>query len=216
MVEAKRPETLTSGMMTVLPREMASAANLLVHPLTALAAASAANIGFASHALGLWMGAMTGMTQASQRMFAPPANKAETAQPVEKPRSPATKASKAARTLIDDVQSTALEIAGGSAKQAAAPAKSGSAQSVELLPEDFRQPKSMTKPKKVDDLKAISGIGPKLETVLNGLGVWTFAQIAGWTKQEIAWVEDYLSFKGRISRDDWIGQAAKLSGKKKR
>lgn len=216
MVEAKRPETLTSGMMTVLPREMASAANLLVHPLTALAAASAANIGLASHAFGIWMGAMTGMAQASQCMFAPPANKAETAPPVEKPRSPATKASKAARTLIDDVQSTALEIAGGSAKQAAAPAKSGSAQSVELLPEDFRQPKSMTKPKKVDDLKAISGIGPKLETVLNGLGVWTFAQIAGWTKQEIAWVEDYLSFKGRISRDDWIGQAAKLSGKKKR
>ena len=54
-------------MMTVLPREMASAANLLVHPLTALAAASAANIGLASQTFGLWMGAMTGMAQASQR-----------------------------------------------------------------------------------------------------------------------------------------------------
>ena len=81
-------------------------------------------------------------------------------------------------------------------------------------PEDFRQPKSMPKPKKADDLKAISGIGPKLEKVLNGLGVWTYAQIAAWTKEEIAWVDDYLSFKGRIGRDDWIGQAVKLSGKK--
>ena len=83
-----------------------------------------------------------------------------------------------------------------------------------MLPEDFRQPKSMPKPTKVDDLKAISGVGPKLEKVLNGLGVWTFAQIAAWTTEEIAWVDDYLSFKGRIGRDDWIGQAVKLSGKK--
>jgi NADH-quinone oxidoreductase subunit E len=215
MVEAKRPETLTKGMMTVLPREMASAANLLVHPLTAVASASAANIALASHAFGLWMGAMTGMAQASQRMFVPPASKGETAPAVENPRSPATKASKAAKTLIDDVQSTALEIA-GSGTPAVSPAKADNGQAVELLPEDFRQPKSMAKPKKVDDLKAISGVGPKLETVLNGLGVWTFAQIAGWTEQEIAWVEDYLSFKGRIGRDDWIGQAAKLAGKKKR
>ena len=61
--------------------------------------------------------------------------------------------------------------------------------------------------------RQISGIGPKLEKVLNGLGVWTFAQIAGWSREEIAWVDDYLSFKGRIGRDDWIGQAVKLSGK---
>jgi NADH-quinone oxidoreductase subunit E len=215
MVEAKRPETLANGMMTVLPREMASAANLLVHPLTALAAASAANIGLASQTFGIWMGAMTGMAQASQRMFAPLPPKSEAAPSAEKQRSPATKASKAAKTLIDDVQSTALEIA-GSAMPVASPARADAGQAVELLPEDFRQPKSMAKPKKVDDLKAISGVGPKLETVLNGLGVWTFAQIAGWTEQEIAWVEDYLSFKGRIGRDGWIGQAAKLSGKKKR
>ena len=55
---------------------------------------------------------------------------------------------------------------------------------------------------------------PKLEKVLNGLGVWTYAQIAAWTREEIAWVDDYLSFRGRIGRDDWIGQAVKLSGTK--
>ena len=52
--------------------------------------------------------------------------------------------------------------------------------------------------------------------MLNGLGVWTYAQIAAWTKEEIAWVDDYLSFKGRIGRDDWIGQAVKLAGKQGR
>ena len=33
----------------------------------------------------------------------------------------------------------------------------------------------------------------------------------GWSKEEIAWVDDYLSFNGRIGRDDWIDQAAKLA-----
>ena len=64
--------------------------------------------------------------------------------------------------------------------------------------------------------KAISGIGPKLEQVLNGLGIWTYAQIAGWTPAEIAWVDDRLGFTGRIGRDDWIGQAAALGGGKAR
>jgi NADH-quinone oxidoreductase subunit E len=80
------------------------------------------------------------------------------------------------------------------------------------MPEDFRQPKAMDRPAKPADLKAISGIGPKLEQVLHGLGIWTFGQIAAWTPQEIAWVDDYLSFKGRIGRDDWIGQAKALAG----
>ena len=83
------------------------------------------------------------------------------------------------------------------------------------MPEDFHQPKAMEKPASPDDLKAISGIGPKLETVLNGLGVWTYEQIAGWSEAEIAWVDDYLAFKGRIGRDDWLGQAkALLAGTK--
>ena len=66
------------------------------------------------------------------------------------------------------------------------------------------------RPAAPDDLKAISGIGPKLEKVLNDLGVWTYAQVAGWEKAEVAWVDDYLSFSGRIGRDKWIEQAAAL------
>jgi NADH-quinone oxidoreductase subunit E len=77
----------------------------------------------------------------------------------------------------------------------------------------FRKPVSIDRPDMVDDLKAIAGIGPKLEGVLNGLGVWTYGQIAAWTPAEMGWVDDRLGFKGRIERDDWLGQAAKLSGK---
>ncbi|CUX82226.1 MAG: NADH-quinone oxidoreductase subunit NuoE [Roseibaca calidilacus] len=62
-----------------------------------------------------------------------------------------------------------------------------------------------------DDLKKIKGVGPKLEGVLNELGVWHFWQIARWTEAEIAWVDTRLKFKGRIERDEWIAQAKILA-----
>lgn len=73
-------------------------------------------------------------------------------------------------------------------------------------------PERLAKPKgKADDLKLISGVGPKLEQTLNRLGFWHFAQIGKWTKKDIAIVDDELSFKGRIERDDWVKQAKALA-----
>lgn len=73
-------------------------------------------------------------------------------------------------------------------------------------------PVRLKKPEgKADDLKLISGVGPKLEKTLNGLGFWHFKQIAKWTKKDIAIVDDELSFKGRIERDDWVKQAKALA-----
>jgi NADH-quinone oxidoreductase subunit E len=88
----------------------------------------------------------------------------------------------------------------------------GTSEAEKILPEDFHRPAAIDKPEKPDDLKLISGVGPKLEQVLNGLGVWTFAQIAGWTPEEVAWVDDYLAFAGRIGRDEWLRQAKALTG----
>ncbi len=62
-----------------------------------------------------------------------------------------------------------------------------------------------------DDLKRISGIGPKIEGILNELGIFHFAQIARWTEDNKAWIDGYLKFKGRIDREDWIGQATTLA-----
>ena len=62
-----------------------------------------------------------------------------------------------------------------------------------------------------DDLKMIKGVGPKLEQTLNTLGFWHFDQIAKWSSEEIAWVDDNLKFKGRIERDGWIDQATTLA-----
>ncbi|ACM29712.1 hypothetical protein [Rhizobium rhizogenes] len=62
-----------------------------------------------------------------------------------------------------------------------------------------------------DNLKRISGIGHVNEEKLNELGIWTFAQIAAWTEANAEWVGSYMAFPGRIEREDWIGQAAKLA-----
>lgn len=66
-------------------------------------------------------------------------------------------------------------------------------------------------PSAVDDLKKIKGVGPALEKTLNELGIYTYAQIAVWSAENIAWVDGNLKFKGRITRDDWISQAKSLS-----
>ena len=58
-----------------------------------------------------------------------------------------------------------------------------------------------------DDLKLIKGVGPKLEGVLNDMGIYLFNQIAEWTPADVAWVDARLKFKGRIDRDGWIEQS---------
>ncbi len=61
-----------------------------------------------------------------------------------------------------------------------------------------------------DDLKKISGVGPALEKKLHALGVTSFQQIAEFTPEKIAEVDEQLNFKGRIEREDWISQAKTL------
>ena len=65
---------------------------------------------------------------------------------------------------------------------------------------------------KPDDLKVISGVGPKLEALLHSLGIYHYDQIAKWKKSELAWIDEHLEgFKGRASRDNWVSQAAALA-----
>lgn len=62
-----------------------------------------------------------------------------------------------------------------------------------------------------DDLRQIKGVGPKLETMLHGMGVYHFDQIAAWTPAEEAWMDDNIEgFKGRVTRDAWVAQAKAL------
>ena len=63
-----------------------------------------------------------------------------------------------------------------------------------------------------DNLKLIKGVGPKLERVLNDIGVFHYDQIAAWSDEEVAWADENLvGFKGRVSRDGWVEQAKTLA-----
>lgn len=75
------------------------------------------------------------------------------------------------------------------------------------------RPKGIAKARggKADDLQRISGIGPKNEKILHGLGFFHFDQVAAWTAKEVNWVDDHLRFGGRIRREEWIKQARLLA-----
>jgi NADH-quinone oxidoreductase subunit E len=76
------------------------------------------------------------------------------------------------------------------------------------------KPKTMTAPRDTgaDDLKRIKGVGVKLEALLNSMGFFHFDQIANWSGDEVAWVDQNLEgFKGRVTRDVWVAQATILA-----
>src|SRR5690606_26698696 len=73
------------------------------------------------------------------------------------------------------------------------------------------RPQGIARPARPDDLKLIAGVGPKIESTLNELGIYTYAQVAAWKKAERQWVDDHLNFRGRIERDDWVKQAKALA-----
>jgi NADH-quinone oxidoreductase subunit E len=214
-----------------LPQEMAAAMRLMAQPAAGVVAMSAIGFGIASHGFGLWIGAMTGTAQAMQRLFAPltpgersPEQEAPVAPRREKPALKVVAQSEPVSSAPVVVEPEAPQPIGPAARAKAAAPKPPVALKTKvetiadtaepmtrLQPEDFHRPRTMERPTAPDDLKAISGIGPKLEKVLNDLGVWTYAQIAAWRKQEVAWIDDYLSFRGRIDRDGWIEQARALA-----
>jgi len=62
------------------------------------------------------------------------------------------------------------------------------------------------------NLELIKGLGPKVNTLLKGLGVTSFAQVASWTAADVSEIDAQLgAFAGRITRDNWIDQAQLLA-----
>jgi len=64
-----------------------------------------------------------------------------------------------------------------------------------------------------DDLTLISGITDQSQRVLNELGIYHFWQVAGWTPEHVAWLSSRVEGPGRISRENWMAQAARLADK---
>ena len=131
-----------------------------------------------------------------------PAPKAAVASaPVAAPAASAPASKPAAKPAPKPAPKPAAKPAAKAAPARAAQAKDGRPAMMRDAPEGGQ----------ADDLKKISGVGPKLEQTLNELGIYHYEQIAGLKKKDIAWVDERLRFKGRIERDDWVGQAKALA-----
>ncbi|ACP24841.1 NADH ubiquinone oxidoreductase chain E [Sinorhizobium fredii NGR234] len=174
---------------------------LMANPVAAVAAATAFGFGLSSHFAGVMFGAMQGAASALQKNAAglEPEVIAESAPVVEKPEpvSPEASPPPAAREARP-------EPAAREARPAPAAVAKPKARAA-------RKPvAAKSKGRADDDLKRISGIGPKLVQVLNGQGLRRFADIAALSEADVARIDAELALEGRILRDDWIGQAKAL------
>ncbi|MGR3783321.1 MAG: hypothetical protein ACU0DT_18910 [Albimonas sp.] len=132
------------------------------------------------------------------------------------PKPAARKAKKTpVETVVEDAVEAAVEAA-PAPEPAAEPAPEPAAEpAAEPAPAGDGAPALLyaSAPATADDLKQIRGIGPKLERELNGMGLYTFAQMASLTEANLEWIDANLTaFRGRSVRDDWVGQASALLG----
>ncbi len=127
---------------------------------------------------------------------------------ITKQEAPAKEKARPKPSAPPKAETPAPETSGKHADAGSAPSGDGDVSTPEAKPETLSGPRDG---QTADDLKRITGVGPKLEGVLNELGFYHFDQIAAWTPEQVAWVDARLTFKGRIERDDWIGQAAKFA-----
>ncbi|MDJ0639287.1 MAG: 50S ribosomal protein L21 [Paracoccaceae bacterium] len=114
------------------------------------------------------------------------------------------------------VAAVAVEAASKPAKKAA-PKKADAPKAEAKKAEPKKEAPKKAAPKAAagaDDLKKLSGVGPALEKKLHENGVTSFAQIAAWGPEDIADMDDKLSFKGRIERDGWVEQAKAFEAEK--
>lgn len=186
---------------------------LFAHSAAAMAAATAIGFGFANQMASAFFGALQGALETAGQKSTE--KQAEASRTVEAPEAPASAAG-----LAVDAPSVAKTSGVAPEKPKAKPARKPAAQkktaAKPVQPEApvVKAKKAVTgKPAAVsgaDDLKRISGIGPKLEAVLKGLGVTSVSQIAAWKDADITRFDKELGFEGRIKRDDWVGQAKAL------
>lgn len=193
---------------------------LMAHPAAALAAATAIGLGFATHMTSVFLGSLQGALEATGKL----ARKIEieAADGGEPPKEPVAEAvapvrKPAQRTAKTQAKAKPAPVEPAVKSAAKAPAKvPAKAKGAAEKPVAAKPAKAAgSRRAKADDLKMISGVGPKLEQVLNGMGVTRFTDIAGWSAEDAAHIDAEIGLGGRIERDGWIAQARALAGGRK-
>ena len=131
---------------------------------------------------------------AAPKAAAPKAAAKPVAQKAKAEKAPKAKAEKVKKAKAENAPKAKAEKAKA---QAAPKAKAAKPAPVSSIPEN---------------LELIKGLGPKVNTLLKGLGVTSFAQVASWTAADVSEIDAQLgAFAGRITRDNWIDQAQLLA-----
>jgi len=112
----------------------------------------------------------------------------------------------ASSQAADKPEQKATKTAAKKAKQKAAPGAADGSETGKKAKKTAAAAKSAGD----DDLTQLGGVGAVLAEKLNQAGITSLSQIAAWTDEDIARIDEELNFKGRIQRDDWVGQARKL------
>jgi predicted flap endonuclease-1-like 5' DNA nuclease len=114
----------------------------------------------------------------------------------------------------------------GSASNGAAKTQSASSDAVSkntsggvtasgYVPIGWEVPSTIPDKKERDKLTDIKGVGPKLEGVLHANGIYYFRQIALLDPAGLDELQEQMpEFRGRIQRDNWLGQAVDLHREK--
>ena len=174
---------------------------LMAHPMAAMAATTAIGFGLAGQMAGAMLGVMQSAAERTKVMLDEAAELAAKADAARQKAAPVK--AKPELRVVPKAEMPAREPETKVAREKSATPKTVEARPARKAP--------AAKAGKADDLKAISGIGPKLEQVLNGMGFRRYTDIAALSDADAARIEAELGLDGRIARDGWVEQARTLA-----
>ncbi|WP_234189357.1 NADH:ubiquinone oxidoreductase [Shinella sp. NM-101] len=174
---------------------------LMAHPMAAMAATTAIGFAIAGQMAGAMLGVMQSAAERTKAMLDEAAELTARAEAAKETAAPVK--AKPELRVVPKTETPAAEPKVKVARERSATPKTTEARPARKAP--------AAKAGKADDLKVISGIGPKLEQVLNGMGLKRYADIAALTDADAARIEAELGLGGRIARDGWVEQARTLA-----
>ncbi|ASY62392.1 NADH-ubiquinone oxidoreductase chain E [Sinorhizobium sojae CCBAU 05684] len=188
---------------------------LMTHPAAAVAAATALGFGLSSHFAGMMFGAMQGAASVLQGGVSRPESRRAAEPSASAPARPAKEPpATSVKALPEPAKASPVSAKAPTLPKAEASPTAAAPAAARKPKAPGKQATSAPRSRAVDDLKRISGVGPKLEQVLNGKGIRQLADIAALSAEDVARLDAEFGLDGRIARDDWVGQAKALMKKK--
>ncbi|MBX9457253.1 MAG: hypothetical protein KL863_15185 [Rhizobium sp.] len=211
MVEARKDDDerpVADNAAADLSRFAEASSKLLAEQAAAFAVMTAYGLSVTAQMTGMMLGALRGPASAEKMAEEPAAPQSPSAKIV--PLHPRAAAP-------DPAASLKAEVAEKPVRTSAAKSKAKVAAPAVVAPKPKKPARDAVAGRasgKGDDLKKISGIGPRLEKELNARGIHTYGDIATLGEAAVMKLDEDLGLEGRIARDDWAGQAKALSGGK--